>query len=297
MKFARVNSLLVFMAFCAFGWGKASAKSPFGVPQTDGPFRKVILDLDRDENGDGTIDDTLVDPMELEVAGDGRVFYAQRNGMIKMWNPETKTTVILAKIPVFTGLEDGMLGLALDPAFLKNGWIYLNHSLPETARDEHGKKAGVIRVSRYTLKGEELDLTTETTILETHTQREQCCHVGGSLAFDAHGNLYVSVGDNTNPFESDGYAPLDERPDRSPWDSQKSAANGNDFRGKILRVKPKPEGGYSIPQGNLFPPGTPRTAPEVYVMGCRNPFRISIDQRNGYLYWGEVGPDAGGFNA
>jgi len=116
------------------------------------------------------------------------------------------------------------------------------------------------------------------------------------LAFDAKGNLYVSIGDNTNPFESDGYAPIDERPDRSPWDAQKSAGNANDFRGKILRVKPKAEGGYEIPAGNLFPPGTPRTAPEVYVMGCRNPFRISVDQKTGYLYWGDVGPDAGGFN-
>ena len=62
--------------------------------------------------------------------------------------------------------------------------------------------------------------------------------------------------------------------------------------GKILRIHPKPEGGYSIPEGNLFKPGTAGTRPEVYVMGNRNPFRISVDPANGYLYWGEVGPDA-----
>jgi len=50
----------------------------------------------------------------------------------------------------------------------------------------------------------------------------------------------------------------------------------------------------TIPKGNLFPPGTPGTRPEIYVMGCRYPFRISLDKRTGYLYWGEVGPDAVG---
>src|SRR5579872_1137783 len=44
--------------------------------------------------------------------------------------------------------------------------------------------------------------------------------------------------------------------------------------------------------GNLFSPGTPKTRPEIYVMGNRNPYRISVDQKNSFLYWGEVGPDA-----
>jgi len=263
-------------------------------PQTDGAFRKVILDTDREVNGKW--EDTVKDPMELAVAPDGRVFYAQRDGTIKMWKPETKTTVVIADIPVFTGLEEGMLGVTLDPNFAKNGWIYLNHSLPETTTDAHGQKAGIIRVSRYTLAGDSIDLGSEKKMLDTVVQREQCCHVGGSLAFDSQGNLYASAGDNTNPFASDGYAPIDEQPGRSPWDAQKSAANPNDLRGKVNRIHPEPDGTYTIPKGNLFPAGTPGTRPEIYVMGCRNPFRIAIDQRTGYLYWGEVGPDAGGPN-
>jgi cytochrome c len=59
-----------------------------------------------------------------------------------------------------------------------------------------------------------------------------------------------------------------------------------------LRITPQPDGTYTIPEGNLFPLGTPDTRPEIYVKGNRNPFRISVDQKNGYLYWGEVGPDA-----
>src|SRR2546422_258451 len=88
-------------------------------PQTDGPFRKVILDSDQQLNG--RWEDTVKDPMELAVATDGRVFYAQRDGTIKMWKPETKSIMVIAQIPVFSGLEEGMLGITLDPNFAKNG--------------------------------------------------------------------------------------------------------------------------------------------------------------------------------
>src|SRR6185436_7655642 len=100
----------------------AETPTPSG-PQSDGNFRKVVLDSDQPING--KLEDTLKDPMELAVAVDGRVFYAQRSGTIKMWKPDTKTTVEIAKIQVFSGLEDGMLGLTLDPNFAENGWIYL----------------------------------------------------------------------------------------------------------------------------------------------------------------------------
>ena len=276
--------------------GKPKPQSPTpGGPQADGAFRKVVLDADREENGAWA--DTVKDPMELAVASDGRVFWAERAGAVKMWKPDTKSTVEVGRIKVFDGLEDGMLGITLDPDFTKNGWIYLNHSLPETTKDEQGHKAGVIRVSRYTLKGEELDPGSEKRILDIPTQRDECCHVGGSLGFDRDGNLYVAIGDNTNPFDSDGYSPHDARPGHFPWDAQKSSANMNDLRGGISRIHPEPDGTYTIPKGNLFPPGTPGTRPEVYVKGTRNGFRLSVDQRTGILYWGDVGPDAGGFDA
>ena len=258
--------------------------------ETDGNFRKIVIDADHEV--DNKLADTLKDPMELAVAPDGRVFTAERAGVVKMWKPDTQKTVVIASIKVFDGLEEGMIGITLDPNFARNQWIYLNHSLPETTHDGQGK-SGIIRVSRYTLKGEELDLTSEKTIFDIPVQREQCCHVGGSLAFDSKGNLYISVGDNTNPFDSDGYSPNDPRPGRYPWDAQRSSANANTLAGKILRIKPKADGGYEIPSGNLFKPGTPGTRPEVYVMGNRNPFRIAVDQKTGFLYWGEVGPDAG----
>ena len=100
----------------------------------------------------------------------------------------------------------------------------------------------------------------------------------GSLEFGPNGNLFIATGDNTSP-RATGYSPSDEREGRSPWDAQKSSGNTNDLRGKILRIKPEADGTYSIPDENLFAEDGSEGKPEIYVMGCRNPYRISIDSK------------------
>ncbi len=304
MIFAKVRFVCAALSFSAALAFAQTPQTPKAEPkkeqtptpsgeQVDGPFRKVILDADQEV--DGKWQDTVKDPMEIAVAADGRVFIAERAGAIKMWKPDTKKSVTIAKIKVFDGLEDGMLGIALDPNFTKNGWVYLNHSLPETTKGPNGK-TGIIRVSRYTLVGESLDLASAKAVIDIPTQRDECCHVGGSLGFDKDGNLYIAIGDNTNPFDSDGFSPHDERAGRAPWDAQKSSANMNDLRGGISRIHPETDGTYTIPKGNLFPPGIPGTRPEVFVKGTRNGYRLSVDPRTSVLYWGDVGPDAGGLD-
>jgi cytochrome c len=207
-----------------------------------------------------------------------------------MYKPDLDSTFVIHKFDVYIGLgrngrhEDGLLGLALDPNYDQNNWIYLYYSPPG---DEE-----VQNLSRFTLQGDELLVDSEILMLQVGVQRQECCHTGGSIQFGPEGNLFLSTGDDTNPFESDAFSPSDERPGRGPWDAQKGPSNTNDLRGKILRITPQPDGSYTIPEGNLFPPGTPNTRPEIYVMGCRNPYRIGIDYKTGYLYWGDVGPDA-----
>ena len=140
-------------------------------------------------------------------------------------------------------------------------------------------------------------MNTEEKILAVAVDRGICCHVGGNIDFDGAGNLLLSTGDDTNPFESDGYTPIDDRPNRNPaFDARRSAGNTNDLRGKILRIRPKDGGGYTIPQGNLFRQGTAKTKPEIYVMGLRNPFRFAINRTTNDIYVGDYSPDADAAN-
>ncbi|HEX7071587.1 MAG TPA: ThuA domain-containing protein [Rhodothermales bacterium] len=248
-----------------------------GALPAGGSFEKVILN-----------DDTL-DPFELDVANDGRVFFIERAGTLRIWHPESGTTSTAGYVPVRMTGENGMLGLALDPNFDANHWIYLLHTVPDGEPRQ--------RLSRFFLdETEQLDLESEKVLLEIPLTLGECCHSGGSLAFGPDGSLFISIGDETNPFASDGYNPIDERKGRDVWDAQRSAANPNDLRGKILRIRPLPDGTYEIPSGNLFAADDPETRGEIYVMGNRNPFRITIDQKTGWLFWGEVGPDAGAPN-
>ena len=226
----------------------------------------------------------LDEPTEMTVLPDGRILFIQRKGEVRLYDPKKDTLITTNKFNVGTKFEDGMIGLTKDPDFANNHFVYIFYSHPE-------KSANVL--SRFEFKDDKIDMGSEKTLLEVATQRETCCHTGGSLTFGPGGNLFISTGDNTSPFESDGFSPSDERPGRSPFDAQKSSANTNDLRGKILRIHPEPDGTYTIPDGNLFPKGEEKTRPEIYVMGNRNPYRIAVDSKTGYLYWGEVGPDAG----
>lgn len=74
-------------------------------------------------------------------------------------------------------------------------------------------------------------------------------------------------------------------------DSRRGATNTNDLRGKVLRIHVNDDGSYSIPDGNLFAPGTPKTRPEIYAMGFRNPFRIQVDE-NDVAYVTDYSPDS-----
>lgn len=235
------------------------------------------------------LDDDMNEPMELAVMPDGKVIFIERRGIMKLYDPKEEETKILATFDVCThgNYEDGLLGLCLDPDFPKNNYLYLYYS------PSSGCEIGEQYLSRFTMLGDSIILESEKVVLKVPVQRETCCHSGGSLAFGPDGYLYLSTGDNTSSKESDGYTPIDERPGRGPFDAQKSSSNTHDLRGKVLRIKPNKYGSYDIPEDNLFSLDGIKGRPEIYVMGARNPFRISIDGKNGALYWGDVGPDAG----
>jgi cytochrome c len=254
------------------------------------------------------------EPMALEVLPDGRVLHSDRKGRVYLYDDETGINKLINTIPVYRHDEEGLQALAVDPNFQQNRWVYLYYSPPsnspvddpstpdvnegdaplEGTPADWARFRGIARLSRVKLAGGRLDMDTEQRILDVPMDQGICCHVGGQIQFDGQGNLYLSTGDDTNPFQSQGYSPIDERPTRNPaFDAQRTSANTNDLRGKVLRVRPKAGGGYEIPAGNLFPAGAPKTRPEIYLMGLRNPFRIAVNPENGDLYVGDYSPDAG----
>ncbi len=230
-------------------------------------------------------------PMELAVANDGRIFHTElRTGNLYMYNPATQENIVSHNFPVATKGGTGLIGVTLDPNFAVNNYIYLYYS-PPTDQEPID-----FYLSRFTVKADNtLDLSSEKILLKVPVQENSGAHHGGSLAFDKDGNLYLSTGDSSSPFPSNGYAPIDERPDKEyvSLDAQRSAGNTNDLKGKILRIHPEPDGTYTIPEGNLFPKGMEKTLPEIYVMGCRNPYRMAVNPQTSTVYWGEIGPDAG----
>ena len=240
---------------------------------------------------------TFFEPTELSVLPNLDVLVSQRRGEIYLYHNESKKIKQVGFLNVYwktnaTGVnaEEGLLGIKADPDFAKNHYVYVFYSPADTS---------VNRLSRFTLENDTLDVKTEKIVLQFYSQRDICCHTGGSIAFGPDKSLFVSTGDNTTPFDeagqkyvTHGYSPLDDRPGHLQYDERRSSGNTNDLRGKILRIKVKADGSYEIPAGNLFPVGTEKTRPEIYVMGNRNPYRISVDQKNGNLYWGEVGPDS-----
>ncbi|MGW6648486.1 glycosyl hydrolase [Streptomyces sp. CB02130] len=263
------------------------------IPAAD--YQQVQLALGAAELGEA---------MSLAVLPDRSVLHTARDGTVRLTDAAGSTKTA-GKLDVYTHDEEGLQGIAVDPDFTANRFVYLYYSplldTPPGDAPTTGSAAdfaawkGHLNLSRFVLKADgTLDLGSEKVVLEVESDRGQCCHVGGDIDFDAAGNLYLTTGDDTNPFESAGYAPIDERTDRNPqFDAQRSSGNTNDLRGKLLRIKPTSDGGYTVPAGNLFAPGTANTRPEIYAMGFRNPFRMSVDKKSGAVYIGDYGPDAG----
>ena len=268
---------LIIVTTVACNFSKSGTQKP-----DENRFTPVVL------TAEGDFDE----PMTFEVLKDGKVFVSERKGTLKMFDPITKMVSVVGTISVNTKYtsaegvvseaEEGFMGFTVDPNFEKNHFAYLYYAHPTEPKHI---------LTRWEIVNDKLVAGTEKVMLEIPTQREVCCHTGGGMTWDAKGNLFLTVGNNTGNVADKSQT--DERPGRSSWDDQRGSGNTNDLRGKILRIHPEADGTYTIPEGNLFPKGTAKTRGEIYTMGHRNAWRPSVDSKTGFLYWGEVGPDAG----
>ncbi|UWX54513.1 PQQ-dependent sugar dehydrogenase [Maribacter litopenaei] len=234
----------------------------------------------------------LDEPMAFTFLNDTEMLLVERKGGVKSFNADTRIVKTVGTVPVniiYTNkegqtraAEEGLMGIVAHPDYATNHWIFMLYADPDEPKHV---------LARWEYRDGKLLDETKKVVLEYPAQREVCCHTGGGMVFDKNGNLFMTIGNNTaNPPQ--GTSNLDERPGHETSDDQRIAGNSNDLRGSIIRIHPEDDGSYTIPEGNLFPEGTPKTRPEIYTMGHRNPWRISIDNETGFIYWGEVGPDA-----
>ncbi len=211
----------------------------------------------------------LTAPTAIAFLPDRRLLVTEKGGALKLVQGGSATT--LTTIPVCSGSEMGLLGIAPDPNFGANGYVYLYRTKP--AAGGCGSPTGRFnQVVRVTMSGDTVVAGSLTELL-TGIRTDNGNHDGGTLRIGPDNKLWVSVGD-TGLGDSGG-------PGQS---TNPYAQNLSALEGKILRL----ELNGSPAAGNPFI-GQPPARPEVYARGFRNPFRMSFDEQTGRLWVGDVG--------
>jgi glucose/arabinose dehydrogenase len=207
-------------------------------------------------------------PVGLAVSpGDSRLFIVEKGGRIRIIkNGVLGPTFLDLRGRVSTGGEQGLLGLAFDPAYATNGRFVVNYT------DVNGDT----RISAFTVSADPdvADPATESVLLPVDQPFDN--HNGGQLAFGPDGDLYIGLGDGGSGGDPNG--------------NGQSVAT---LLGKLLRVNLNGAAPYAVPSDNPFAATAgPATRGEIWSWGLRNPWRFSFDRATGDLYVGDVGQGA-----
>ena len=201
-------------------------------------------------------------PLDLQHAGDKRIFIVEQGGKIKIIQQDGSINPIpfldISAI-ISTGGERGLLGLAFHPEYQTNGYFYVNYT----------NLAGNTRVVRYSVDPNNPDVSLPNSdLLILGFEQPRSNHNGGHLDFGANNYLYIASGDGGGGGDPDG-----------------NGQNINSFLGKILRIdvdNPSNGKNYSIPSTNPFV-GNPNAKEEIWAYGLRNPWRFTVDTNFGMV--------------
>jgi glucose/arabinose dehydrogenase len=212
----------------------------------------------------------LAGMVDIVHADDERLFVVLQPGVIRIVGPDgtvlpTPFLDIQARVND-AGNEQGLLGLAFDPAYAENGRFYVNYTA--------GSGSGSTRISRFTVTDDpNIGDPASEEILFTWTQ-PYTNHNGGDLDFGPDGMLYIALGDGGSGNDPDG-----------------NAQDLSDPLGDMMRIDVSGESGYTVPEDNPFV-GVSNALPEIWAMGLRNPWRFGFDAQTGDLWIGDVGQNA-----
>lgn len=189
-----------------------------------------------------------------------RILVAQKIGVVRIVNPNgTVRAEPYVTLHVSTEHERGLLGVAIDPKYAKNHYVYLYYTTGPGAKQYSGMP--VNRVSRFKTKD---GTGQDEEILLDKIPSDTGMHDGGDIHFGFDGKLYIAVGDGGNYAEGAGLL--------------------NTLRGKILRITR----GGKVPRDNPFV-HTPTALPQIFALGFRNPFRFALRASNQTYLVGDVG--------
>lgn len=230
-----MKRLFILLAiFCLFSHFQGFAQLPEGFTQ-----EQIVTGLD---------------PTAMTIAPDGRIFITEKNGKIRIVRDGQLLPDPFLTIQVDNFNERGLGGIALDPDFDRNGFVYIYYTVP-------GENFN--RVSRVTANGDFAVPGSETVIFDMDPLAGTI-HNGGAMLFGPDGKLYISVGDGSD---------------------SNTAQRLNTLLGKILRINPN----GSIPSDNPFYSQTSGKYRSIWARGFRNSYTFAIQPGTGKLFANDVG--------
>jgi glucose/arabinose dehydrogenase len=202
----------------------------------------------------------LANPTAMEFAPDGRLFVAEQRGTLRVLKAGGKlATFVDISGSVDSAGERGLLGIAFDPAFSKNHYVYLYYTQRAT-----GATPAHNQVIRLRARGDRAASGTKKRILRLNNLSSATNHNGGAIHFGKDGKLYVAVGENGNG---------------------ENAQSLRNLKGKILRINKD----GTIPRDNPFYNRATGTNRAIWALGLRNPFSFAIQPRKGKVFINDVG--------
>jgi glucose/arabinose dehydrogenase len=193
-----------------------------------------------------------------------RRFVVQRDGTIVVLRGGRRSTFLDISDRVSTGGESGLLSMAFAPDYRDSGRFYVYYT----------DNQGFIQIDQFrrSRSPNRADPGSRRSVMRVPHHRFN--HKGGQLQIGPDGMLYAGFGDGGGGGDPD-----------------ENAQNLGRILGKLIRIDPRPDGGYDIPPSNPFA-GRGGARGEVYAYGLRNPYRFSFDRRRGHLIVGDVGQSA-----